>query len=87
MGMIHGTTAVYSLIVRQGFGHIVNIAFPAGLIVCPMNMWMAAKTLWRPSASTLSSRGSSLPEKAKTHRARFTLAQFSSMDILLETYS
>ena len=31
MGVIHGTTAAYSLMVEQGFGHIVNTASQAGL--------------------------------------------------------
>jgi len=31
-GVIYGTTAAYSLMVKQGFGHIVNTASLAGLI-------------------------------------------------------
>lgn len=34
-GVIYGTTAAYSLMVRQGFGHIVNTASGAGLISVP----------------------------------------------------
>ncbi len=37
MGVIYGTTAAYSLMVKQGFGHIVNIASLAGLIGYPTN--------------------------------------------------
>ena len=37
MGVIHGTLAAYSLMVRQGFGHIVNTASLAGLIPGPVN--------------------------------------------------
>jgi NAD(P)-dependent dehydrogenase (short-subunit alcohol dehydrogenase family) len=36
LGVIYGTTAAYSLMVRQGFGHIVNTASLAGLIGDPM---------------------------------------------------
>ena len=35
-GVIYGTTAAYSLMVRQGFGHIVNIASLAGLVGFPI---------------------------------------------------
>ena len=35
-GVIHGTTAAYRLMVKQGFGHIVNIASTAGLVAFPM---------------------------------------------------
>lgn len=38
LGVIYGTTAAYSLMVRQGFGHIVNTASLAGLIGEPMAM-------------------------------------------------
>ena len=38
MGVIYGTTAVYPLMVKQGFGHIVNIASLAGLIGSPLNI-------------------------------------------------
>lgn len=34
-GVIYGTTAAYSLMVKQGFGHIVNTASLAGLIPVP----------------------------------------------------
>ena len=32
MGVIYGTTAAYSAMVKQGFGHIVNTSSQAGLI-------------------------------------------------------
>ena len=32
LGVIYGTTAAYALMVRQGFGHIVNTASLAGLV-------------------------------------------------------
>jgi len=35
-GVIHGITAVYPRMVKQGFGHIINTASAAGLIPCPM---------------------------------------------------
>ncbi len=35
-GVIYGSTAAYSLMVRQGFGHIVNTASMAGLISSPI---------------------------------------------------
>jgi NADP-dependent 3-hydroxy acid dehydrogenase YdfG len=37
MGVIYGTTYAYSVMVKQEFGHIVNIASLAGLIGYPMN--------------------------------------------------
>ena len=37
MGVINGTLPAYSLMVKQGFGHIVNTASLAGLIPGPMN--------------------------------------------------
>ncbi len=37
MGVIYGTTYAYSVMVKQQFGHIVNIASLAGLIGFPMN--------------------------------------------------
>jgi NAD(P)-dependent dehydrogenase (short-subunit alcohol dehydrogenase family) len=37
MGVIYGTTYAYSVMVRQKFGHIINIASLAGLIGYPMN--------------------------------------------------
>lgn len=38
LGVLYGTTAAYSLMVRQGFGHIVNVASLAGLIGFPTNV-------------------------------------------------
>ena len=35
-GVIHGTMAAYEVMIRQGFGHIVNTASLAGLIPVPM---------------------------------------------------
>ena len=35
MGVIHGSTAAYAVMLRQGSGHIVNIASLAGLIASP----------------------------------------------------
>ncbi|MBW1742154.1 MAG: SDR family oxidoreductase [Deltaproteobacteria bacterium] len=35
-GIIHGTTSAYQVMVKQGFGHIVNTASVAGLIPVPM---------------------------------------------------
>lgn len=34
-GVIYGTTAAYSIMVRQGFGHIVNTASLAGIVPVP----------------------------------------------------
>ena len=34
-GVIHGTTAAYSAMIKQGFGHIVNTASLAGLLGSP----------------------------------------------------
>ncbi|MDH3987345.1 MAG: SDR family oxidoreductase [Gammaproteobacteria bacterium] len=38
MGVVYGTTAAYASMVRQGFGHIVNIGSLAGLIGQPTNI-------------------------------------------------
>src|SRR3954452_23790565 len=35
MGVVHGVAAAYPVMVRQGSGHIVNIASLAGLITSP----------------------------------------------------
>jgi NAD(P)-dependent dehydrogenase (short-subunit alcohol dehydrogenase family) len=37
-GVIHGVHAAYPVMMRQGFGHIVNIASLAGLIPAPNNI-------------------------------------------------
>ena len=37
MGVVYGTTAAYPLMVKQGSGHIVNIASLAGLLGYPIN--------------------------------------------------
>ncbi|MDA8356113.1 MAG: SDR family oxidoreductase [Actinomycetota bacterium] len=36
MGVVHGVAAAYPLMVRQGFGHIVNTASLAGLVPSPL---------------------------------------------------
>lgn len=38
LGVVYGTIAAYSLMVRQGFGHIVNTASLAGLIGFPTSI-------------------------------------------------
>jgi NAD(P)-dependent dehydrogenase (short-subunit alcohol dehydrogenase family) len=38
MGVVHGCDAAYRAMVRQGYGHIVNIASLAGLIPFPSNV-------------------------------------------------
>src|SRR5262249_25867294 len=44
MGVIYGTSAAYQVMIRQGFGHIVNTASLAGLISGPgMAPYVAAK--------------------------------------------
>jgi short-subunit dehydrogenase len=44
LGVIHGITAAYPLMVRQGFGHIVNTASLAGLIGDPIGIpYVASK--------------------------------------------
>ena len=44
MGVVHGTAAAYSLMVRQGYGHIVNTSSMAGLIGVPTSVsYTAAK--------------------------------------------
>ena len=42
LGVVYGTTAAYSHMVKQGHGHIVNIASLAGLV--PMPMYTAYST-------------------------------------------
>jgi len=37
LGVLHGTTAAYPLMVKQGFGQIVNMASMAGYIPSPMD--------------------------------------------------
>jgi NAD(P)-dependent dehydrogenase (short-subunit alcohol dehydrogenase family) len=36
-GVMHGTLAAYPVMVKQGFGHIVNTASAAGLVPTPLN--------------------------------------------------
>ncbi len=36
-GVVYGTTAAYSLMVKQGFGHIVNVASYLGLVGVPFS--------------------------------------------------
>jgi NAD(P)-dependent dehydrogenase (short-subunit alcohol dehydrogenase family) len=38
LGVLHGSTAAYSFMRRQGFGHIINISSLAGLIGYPTNI-------------------------------------------------
>ncbi len=42
MGVIYGTTAAYSLMVKQGHGHIVNTASLCGIIPVPIEVPYAA---------------------------------------------
>ncbi len=42
LGVVHGTIAAYSFMVRQGFGHIVNTAALAGLVGFPTSIPYAA---------------------------------------------
>jgi NAD(P)-dependent dehydrogenase (short-subunit alcohol dehydrogenase family) len=37
-GVVHGTTAAYPIMMRQGFGHIVNTSSVAGLIPAPLEL-------------------------------------------------
>lgn len=37
-GVVHGVQAVYPLMIRQGFGHIVNTASVAGLLPMPLGV-------------------------------------------------
>ena len=38
LGVIYGTTAAYALMVKQGYGHIVNVASLAGLVNFPIHV-------------------------------------------------
>lgn len=38
MGVVYGTRAAYSLMVRQGFGHIVNTASLCGIVPIPLQV-------------------------------------------------
>lgn len=51
MGVLHGTLAAYSVMLRQGFGHIVNTASMAGLIYQPVT---AAYVMTKQAAVGLS---------------------------------
>jgi short-subunit dehydrogenase len=42
MGVAHGVLAAYPIMVRQGFGHIVNIASAAGILPAPFQVAYAA---------------------------------------------
>ena len=37
MGVLHGTMAAYRVMIKQGFGHIVNMSSAAGLVPFPAN--------------------------------------------------
>lgn len=37
MGVLHGTAAAYRVMIKQGFGHIVNMSSAAGLVPFPAN--------------------------------------------------
>lgn len=60
-GVIYGTTAAYQVMIKQGFGHIVNTASAAGLVPTPMQTPYAAtkhavvglSTSLRPEAAEL----------------------------------
>uniref|UniRef100_Q026V2 Short-chain dehydrogenase/reductase SDR n=1 Tax=Solibacter usitatus (strain Ellin6076) TaxID=234267 RepID=Q026V2_SOLUE len=64
LGVLYGTTAAYSHMVRQGYGHIVNIASVGGLVPLPTYAAYAAtkhavvglSTSMRPEASKLGVR-------------------------------
>src|SRR5204863_6659898 len=36
LGVVHGTMAAYGVMLRQGFGHIVNISSMTGMIPTPL---------------------------------------------------
>ncbi len=42
MGVVYGTTAAYSVMIKQGYGHIVNTASLCGLIPIPIQVPYAA---------------------------------------------
>ena len=61
MGVIYGTIAAYPLMVKQGFGHIVNIASLAGLIGYPTNIpYATAKFAVVGLSTSLRSEGKDL---------------------------
>lgn len=55
-GVVHGVQAAYPVMVRQGFGHIVNTASLAGLIASP-GIVPYATTKWAVVGLSLSLRG------------------------------
>jgi NAD(P)-dependent dehydrogenase (short-subunit alcohol dehydrogenase family) len=50
-GVVHGTHAAYSVMIRQGFGHIVNTASMAGLVPSP---WVVSYTATKHAVVGLS---------------------------------
>ncbi|MFT5484423.1 MAG: NAD(P)-dependent dehydrogenase (short-subunit alcohol dehydrogenase family), partial [Halieaceae bacterium] len=61
MGVVHGIQAVYPLMIKQGYGQIINTASIAGLVIAPA---MIAYTASKHAVYSLSS---ALRSEAKTH--------------------
>ena len=61
LGVVHGTMAAYTVMVRQGSGHIVNVASLAGLMPTPVMTPYSASKWAVVGFSTFAARGSSEP--------------------------
>jgi NAD(P)-dependent dehydrogenase (short-subunit alcohol dehydrogenase family) len=64
MGVVYGTRAAYSLMVRQGFGHIVNTASLCGLMPVPLEVpYATAKHAVVGLSTSLRAEGAALGVK------------------------
>jgi NAD(P)-dependent dehydrogenase (short-subunit alcohol dehydrogenase family) len=64
MGVVHGTRAAYSLMVRQGFGHIVNTSSLCGLMPVPLEVpYATAKHAVVGLSTSLRAEGAALGVK------------------------
>jgi len=64
LGALHGTVAAYSLMVEQGFGHIVNTASVLGLVSIPTNcLYVTTKHAIVGLSTSLRAEGAALGVK------------------------
>ncbi|MFH0870591.1 MAG: SDR family NAD(P)-dependent oxidoreductase [archaeon] len=67
-GVIHGTTIAYSQMLKQGSGHIVNVASATGLIPSPM------LTAYATTKHAIVGLSTSLREEAKEYGVKVSVA-------------
>ena len=67
-GVVHGTTAAYAVMARQGHGHIVNIASLAGLVPMPFG------TTYCATKHAVVGLSTSLRSEAAGHGVRISVA-------------